>query len=411
MNAIKKKFIILTSQTRSLSSVHKISQDIILNYQQLLCNEKVVTFSLSDEHPIDNDILNLIQSDTQSTIIAVHPEIIRLKSFTLLLGYIKSSDEIIIHLYGDFLRQAPRFSFSAKLLKGKKIKFVTPSRAYADLISRCFEGPSCVSVIPFPVENKEIDSHLELKELRKKFNIDDHLVFLYAGRITRQKNVAQLLKVFNEESKKQKMKLFIIGQIDEVEFSTVGTNDIFGSVFKSIEPFMGNENIIFIDHLENGLADYYQLADYFISLSCYHDEDFGRAPVEALLNGCQLILTRWGGYKDLEENFPRLVRGFPVALNNGDLVIKMEAPFSHLISKKNRVGLAEDFFKVGKIFSNENFKENIAQLIDRPVNAFAGMSIEYEMLARLEKKYFYNFEGNLDDRIYFRFYKNFGLEA
>jgi len=78
-----------------------------------------------------------------------------------------------------------------------------------------------------------------------------------------------------------------------------------------------------------------------VSLSLYHDEDFGMSPAEAALCGLPLVLTDWGGYAGFRD-YSLACDLVPVRIERGTLRIDSDAIQSRLALRLEKVCSAKE---------------------------------------------------------------------
>lgn len=195
-----------------------------------------------------------------------------------------------------------------------------------------------MEVIPFPLDPKNFFyCEKQRQTQRKKLNLlDDDIVFIYTGRLSQQKRISELIKSFNclPTEKRKKSTLLLAGHFDDLSNPYLGEHKTrflyeseiqeqikIGKTKKSRIHYLGN-----IPTTE--LKSLYSCADYFVSLSTHHDEDFGMSPIESLFCGTKCILSDWGGYASfaINDKFCKLI---PVRYK------KIKCLFSLMKSKKN----------------------------------------------------------------------------
>jgi glycosyltransferase involved in cell wall biosynthesis len=138
---------------------------------------------------------------------------------------------------------------------------------------------------------------------------------VYSGRLTFQKNVLRLISEFSRVND-SRAHLFLAGHIDHMggPFQPAFAPGLFYMQFTELMDGLPNEirqRVRCLGHLDHArLRALYNAADLFASLSTFHDEDYGMAPIEALFCGCPALLTDWAGYAgfDQKEGSIRYVR-------------------------------------------------------------------------------------------------------
>jgi glycosyltransferase involved in cell wall biosynthesis len=128
-------------------------------------------------------------------------------------------------------------------------------------------------------------------------------VLLYSGRITLEKNVLGLLRVFSGVLQAvPEAVLLIAGSAGNAPFAAVGSEagDLAATVERTVRKLRLPEGSVrMLGPLPpHRLRDCYNAADVAVSLTLNHDENFGLAQVEAMACGTPVVGTRWGGLKD-----------------------------------------------------------------------------------------------------------------
>lgn len=227
---------------------------------------------------------------------------------------------VTIHAFGDFAPHCQEYLKIEDILKRLPLKIIAPSTKAQKFLEHHLDpsGASPLHKIPFAISSKNFLANESLRiEARKQYKISsEEKLIVYSGRISSQKNVLFTLKVVAE----------YLGEHPEASFILAGSDDNFGtSIFGEFEargsmalafrkaladlPADINQRVHFVQKLETpALERLLNAADLFISLSTYHNEDFGMAPLEALSSGCPAVLTDWGGYRDYQSADCSLVK-------------------------------------------------------------------------------------------------------
>ncbi|MCY4523425.1 MAG: glycosyltransferase family 4 protein, partial [Halobacteriovoraceae bacterium] len=243
--------------------------------------------------------------------------------------YIKRP-QLYFHIYGDFTLYLPQWINLSPLLKKYRVLFLCASDKQLSLLKKLIDRPdSYVKKCPFPVDNFFSYKPSIRKTARKKLGLKKkQFAFVYAGRMSFQKNVLSLLKNFSFFLKQTQFdaKLYLAGKFDDIGQpflnSHLAENEFFyhyNELLKSL-PKEHQKQIVFLGYLSRkDLRDIYNACDYYVSLSVYNDEDYGMAPAEALICGLPCILTDWGGF----SSFSRMIKGnnpgcqlVPVTINS-----------------------------------------------------------------------------------------------
>lgn len=316
------------------------------------------------------------------------------------------------HIYGDFSLNSWRWLQVGKLLRGQKVRLVCASERQQKLVS-FFEPPgdSQTTVCPFAVNTRFFSfNRAKRDEMRAKLGVsNDEKLLIYTGRISLQKCVDRLVEEFVNFSTQsdKKLRLAIAGPIDDIAGMTSGIRIPDGFYFHQFEnllariPFEVRKNIFILGELNaEKLTSLYSAGDAFVSLSLYHDEDFGMAPAEALSSGLPAVLTEWGGYASFKgENVPssfvpvRLdVRGLNL---DSQTVGRLVDEALNLKVNRKAVGLA-----FAKIFGIEGVSRRLRQIYFSDVEkSFAGFSWPLEVVREKEGQ----MTGELYKEVYERY--------
>lgn len=247
-----------------------------------------------------------------------------------------------IHVYGDFILHIKKWDIDQALLDKFSIKLICASSAQNNIVQNIFKGSeNYISTIHFPVDTQifNYSNNIIKSETLKSLNIPASLhnknVILYTGRISYQKNIIELLDYF----KKYNMLtgnssiLILAGGFDDIilpyQDFQVAQNFYQNMVLQEQDEyifFLGSVNKKVLVHL-------YNIANNFISLSTYNDEDYGMSVAEALVCGLPCILTQWGGFNDFLKNDHTM----PVSLvkNNTRLIPSQSSCLKQLLLQQN----------------------------------------------------------------------------
>ncbi len=274
--------------------------------------------------------------------------------------------EWIIHLYGDFSLRAADWFHAGDILKGASVRFICASHAQKKLVDH-FSVSKNTAVIPYPVDGDffRFDPKLRKKKTNEK-------ILLYTGRLSQQKNINALLATFAKLD--QSFRLILAGSYDDIGSQTLGMIPPLGFSFHSIQTYLHSlprdvqNRIQFVGNktpLE--LKRLYCEADVFVSLSLYHDEDYGMSLAEALATGLPSVVTGWGGYLDIAER-SEITSIIPVRLGKNGFVLPIDQIARKIISLSKK--------KNDRKASGENIKSvsgKLKKLLDgKPSPAFKG---------------------------------------
>ncbi|WP_372654772.1 glycosyltransferase [Halobacteriovorax sp.] len=254
---------------------------------------------------------------------------------------------------------------------GERVRIWVLSQSNKRIIESYMNGAAKVNVIPrnvlFPLQKKAITF-----ESGKEYN------FIFAGRLSAQKNIESLLffiKNYNETySTNSKLKLF--GDFEDTYHEDLGRRfqDSYQNRINTLIELLGiSQNVIFhgkVDRETWSKEDAHRSV--FITLSTFISEDFGCAVAEAQQAGWPIILSEFGGHLDV----------------SGNNLIKIPVSFicnSHYPLELNSI-VSECMIKKFESFLNQKFcsKENI-ELHELSLN----------VLDQHRRKYAYKLGANL----------------
>jgi glycosyltransferase involved in cell wall biosynthesis len=195
------------------------------------------------------------------------------------------------------------------------------------------------------------------QEFRSKYKISSNAkLLLYTGRISYQKNIEALIKIFNSLTYMidDDCYLLLAGSWDDILLPFFGKYGICGSFYNHISKlltqkqlkkiiFLGNLNII-------ELKEVYHASDLFVSLSTYNDEDFGMSPAEALCCGLPCLLSDWAGYSSFKK-YSEVVKYVPIEFETIRPTISFSKSRSTLMELISNLEFDESFLHKNSKYS------------------------------------------------------------
>lgn len=227
----------------------------------------------------------------------------------------------------------------------KSEKIIAVSSATADHIKRYYDGRK-VCILPRTIAEslftKKRD-YQRLKEIKKRFEIKDHITLLSVGRLTKEKGIDKTINLVEKLiGQKFKIKYFIVGDGPEKDN------------LEKLAKEKGEREVVFLGRKEQEeLADLYDLCDIAIMLS--DSESFGRIFAEASARGKPSIGPKKGGASDIIEDG---VSGYLVdSLDDNEVLEKTK------IAIKNTRTLGKNAKKRSYKFSQEHQQEKLKQIL------------------------------------------------
>jgi len=236
------------------------------------------------------------------------------------------SAQIVFHIFGDFTLQAREWLTIESLLKKHSTLFISASFNHNQLLQSLIDAsPNSFATIPFPVDSKHFfhESVPANFSWRQKLSTpESDFVFLYSGRLSLQKNIHSLIRVFSSYLLQinPQAELWLAGPADDLGLPYLGKKNPAGlyshEVVSQIQQALPEKLRYRVRYLgdfdSKNLRRLCLEADHYVSLSTHNDEDYGMAPAEALMSGLPCLLTQWGGFSSFQKLVPSGVRLTPV---------------------------------------------------------------------------------------------------
>lgn len=215
--------------------------------------------------------------------------------------------KIYIHLYGDFSLFTDDWISLEGILKLYPVKLIAASDKQVNFVNQFVNSDTVeVEKLCFPVDENKFYYDPEIrKSAIEELNIQGTKSYLYTGRLSSQKNIIQLCKVFAKflTVSNSNSHLYIAGEFDDLGQPFFGNHYPIGLNYHKFISYINSlsekhkERIHFVGNLpQKELLKYYHACDVFLSISLHHDEDYGMSPAEAMVCGMPMILSDWGGY-------------------------------------------------------------------------------------------------------------------
>lgn len=330
--------------------------------------------------------------------------------------------KFIFHLYGDFTLNFNEWNTMDKFIKNHEVLWYVASPRQKDLISE-FIPAEQIEICPFPVDPSEFYVDGKMREqTRKKYNwAQDEHIFIFTGRLSRQKRIHQLIETFAKFSQETnaKAKLVLVGDTDKLGepwlFRGEWEYEYFHYLQKVIAgiPEELRTKIEFHGFKPNKeLLGYYNAADCLVNISVHNDEDYGMTVAEAQACGLPAILTDWAGFSGFNLDIPNAVRYVPVRLSPQAKKIKL----SKLVEdfKAEVAGSRIDRQKISdkslKWTSVENAHRILAKHIKK-LHLFTEFNEEMKVASQLEyyskRNTFTNKKKQIFNSFYLKVYRHY----
>lgn len=262
----------------------------------------------------------------------------------------KVNNKIILHLHNDYLNKETQ--------NGTEIidncnEIWAISNFIKNRVEEINHKKVKVNVLYNAIDIKDFKKEItetEKNKLKNQLGIEDEFIFLYTGRLMKEKGVKELILAFNKINKKHsKTKLLIIG-------GTKSLTEKDPYKIELIKLANNNKNIIFTGQVKSKeIYKYYKIANAQIVPSLCN-EAFGLILLEGMASYLPIIATRVGAIEEILSN-----NGFYVSKDNiiEELIVKMEK----VLNYKSNNNLKKEYEKTLEKFSLEKYCNNFSSLL------------------------------------------------
>lgn len=224
-----------------------------------------------------------------------------------------------------------------------------------------------ISVVPTGVDLRKFNPDLYSKEdvvnVKRQYSIkEEDKVLLYLGRVSREKNIAEIIDVIPEyTSTRANVKFVIIGSGPEMDV-----------LKQMVEKYKIQEKVIFTGPKPwDNIGLYYQIGDVFVSAS--QSETQGLTYIEAMAAGLPVVAKK---DKCLEDILIQEWNGFAFT-NRNELIEALDA----VLYGEHKVSLGDNARMKVAEYSTEVFALNVLQVYEAVMkrDAIAKQREEYEI--------------------------------
>lgn len=219
----------------------------------------------------------------------------------------------LFHLHGDASRAGETLEGLWPLLTLRDT-FLVSSEAERRTLRLCFPRAR-VRVVPFPLVRRIPSASNGGRARTTASRPRRDMMFVYAGRISAQKNLHTLLLALWQLKRTQpqrRLRLEIYGPEDDLGSPNMGLKfKAYGRYLKQLITELGLSKEVhwkgFVPRakLQKRLAG---TPHVFVSSSLHADENFGAAALYSLAQGNTCVLSSWGGHRDFRKAFGDQVR-------------------------------------------------------------------------------------------------------
>lgn len=302
-----------------------------------------------------------------------------------------SKADFLFPIYGNMTVRQKRWLELESILTNKtgiRTLLLAASPRSKEQVDKFLVGPKS-SLLRFPMELDNFGKKIERSDEKGDSKI------IYAGRLTAQKNILDLMETFLQALRYQpNLELHIAGSFHPRGYHLHGYGidpEKFKERFDQLIE-ASNEKIFFHGFLEQGeLLSLFSRMDAFCSVSTYHDEDYGVSAVQASLSGLKLILSDWGGHSGIADDallIPLHIDKMLIPRIDKGKLLKAMLALKNLSSPLSE----QRAFR----FSRQRFAQELSTLLQRDIKPFEGLSDLYRSYCEkcLNKHHPFHFEDD-----------------
>lgn len=258
-------------------------------------------------------------------------------------------DNLYLHMHNDFIK--PKSKKSRAILK--KCKKVIAVSDYIAHKIRSVADYNNVETVINGIKTEAFDKTYDNREeLKNKYNIrQNDFVFMYTGRVTRDKGVLELLNAFKDMTEKyDDIKLLIVG-------SSFFNNGKKNKYIKSLEKIADSikDKVVFTGYIKHDeLYKIYSIADVQVVPSKFEDP-CPLSVIEGVVSGKPLIVSNCGGIPKLvNKNNAEFVE------NNAEFVKNLQKAMMYMYNNEERMRNMSEYSKeqIGR-FSLKTYYDNL----------------------------------------------------
>ena len=260
-------------------------------------------------------------------------------------------DNLILHLHNDFLNV--NIDMAYKILHSYA-KVFTLSNYIKKRVEQIDSKYKNVYTLYNGVEINKFDKDVDVTELRKDLNIEkDDFVFLFTGRIVKEKGVEELLLAYKNMPVDKNLKLLIVGNLNT---DNIIKKKYIKNLFDIVKDI--KNKVVFTGYIPyEELYKYYKIADVGIVPSIW-EEPFALTVIEHLASGHPVIMTNSGGMSELAE------KKSTVVIERDNMIQNLTNAMLEI--RENRQNyLKQDLLKQANKFDSESYYKRFNELITK----------------------------------------------
>lgn len=267
----------------------------------------------------------------------------------VLQKYFKNN--LILHLHNDFLNI--NTDMSQKILH-LYTKVFTLSNYIKERVKQIDINYKEIYTLYNGIEINKFNREVNIVELKRELGIKkEDFVFLFTGRIVKEKGVKELLLAYKKLPFDKRLKLFIVGNLNT-------TNIIKKKYIKELLKIAKEtkNKVIFTGYIPyKELYKYYKIAEVGIVPSIW-EEPFALTVIEHLASGHPVIMTNSGGMSELADKKSTIV------IERNNIIENLSKAMLEIIEKRPDYS-KEDMLKQANKFNSETYYKRFNELITK----------------------------------------------
>lgn len=337
------------------------SQALHSHYLKKYKSSTTIYWSNLLDHSLELEIEKKFTRQNKLTIICLDPQIPVAEIIQLINKFQIEQVKLIIHGYGDFIRQIPKIKKAMQFNQSAiNVTAYFPSVRTCHAFQKIFN--TSVGIIKQPIIYDSLphkSSQLPFLELKKKTRKAG-----YIGRIEQSKNIIETIELLRMAHFFDHGEFFLAGEVDPHHYNYDQKhihNDFILNLtkyIKNLEPEISSK-IHFLGYLKQSeLTFFIKKMDVMISLSTFYGECFGISIRQIVELNAPIILSDWGGYVDIQKS--KKIKLLKVAPQRKGLrrfnSLEFEKKLTELLAPKRNLNKSSKRRSNNLIFSQKTFK-------------------------------------------------------
>lgn len=269
----------------------------------------------------------------------------------------KTNKNLIYHMHNDF-NNFDKTKQNYKFIANTAKEVITVSEYIKNKVKSVddFNG---IKVLPNAIDDK-LFTKTNFKNLREKYSIDKNdIVIGYAGRITEEKGILELVQAFKKLSNiNKKIKLLIVGS---QWYGNLEKDEYISKIDSEMQEI--RDKVVFTGYIDlKDMPLVYNTMD-IVVIPSLCNEAFGCVAIEAMAMGKPIIASKVGGLPEIvKDQF-----GFTIQID-GDFVENLYSKIKYLVendSLRNEYGKkANEEFEKNRNYHKTEYYNNFLEIIE-----------------------------------------------